>query len=205
MHDRQRSTVYISLAALLIFIVSLYWSGAQFTGYQHAYMPLETLGDMAFATGIYFNVGAYIVPGSLLLLCALFMQQDMASAGQRIATHMLLLSALAFALFGLSPTNSVLEQPQWLETYRGMFWTLWWVAHLAGGLTVFVCSRRLPGWWRGVGIVLTCLVPALALFGYLTMPLQIAQRLSMLAWFTGWVWLTWGFSTHANSPRVEQN
>lgn len=196
------------------FVLALTWLGGDQVAYRAALHPLGHLGALQTAGAWLLNLCGYVLPGVLLfgfvLALEVTLQRDAPSRMGRIATGILMLSALAFAAQGLLPFD--LEDIDARASQHHVVALGWALIGAVAGACLLAISliRQRP--WRSLVIPGSLL--ALALLALLLWPAQDwlpalrgrpghAQRLVFALYFA-WFALASRVALR-NLPRIRSN
>jgi hypothetical protein len=106
----RRGGLHLGWLAGLAFAAALLAAGAGTPGYRHALHPVGLLGSAPLPVAPWFNLLGLLLPGLALAGFALAAERVLAPLGHgrssRIATGLLLIAGLAFALQGLLPLDA---------------------------------------------------------------------------------------------------
>lgn len=175
---------WLATGAMVLWALALAGFGAASPGFVQALHPVALLGAAGEPRALWFNLGAFVLPGLALAWVALGLRRRAEDAGwpARIGLQLVLLSALAFAAQGALPIDPRDLDAQ-ASRLHALAWTLWWIAFVPGALLASRAwrSRRAPG------IALALLVPIAALLGPELTTAPLAHRLACIAWFAWWV------------------
>lgn len=151
-----RSALHAGWLAAVCFVLALWWLGGDHGVFQAARHPLGHLGAAQAEAAVLWNPGGFLLPGLLLFAFCLALEailQDQApSRAGRVATGMLMLSALAFAAQGLLPFD--LDDPDSAASGRHVTALgLALIAQVAGSLLLGLSLRGERAWrelaWLG--------------------------------------------------------
>lgn len=177
--------------AALLFAGCVIAFGSALEGYSQTLHPIALLGAQGIAHAPVFNLAGFVLPGLLLAFVGWRLREAQpanAPWSLRIGAWLVMLSALAFAMQGVSRLD-----PQDLEAassrLHASVWTLWWVAFAAGAILIAIGRWRgsggpLPAW---TGLLAATALVMLALLGPLAMPAAVAQRAAFAVWFLWWL------------------
>ena len=182
---------HAALLAVLLFAGAAAFAG-RIDGYSHAQHPLALLGAKPLPHAWLFNLLAFVVPGLLVGWGALRLRaampanaHEMMSWLGRIGAQLMLVSAAAFVAMGVLPLDTGdLEGAR--SARHASAWMVWWIAFVAGGVSIAAGLRGSPARWRPVAnssLLAALLLPVLALLLPTLIPAGIAQRLAFALWF----------------------
>ncbi len=181
-----RAPFKLALVAIVVFTLALALAEVGLPGYSHRIHPLALRGASGLPGALWFNFGAFVLPG----LCLVAAGQGLRAAagkkgwGLRVGLTLVQLSALAFALQGVLPLD-----PDRLDAgasrQHALAWALWWIAFVPGALLTLFARR-------GAGFTAACLlvavgVPVLAVLAPIDAWTGIEQRLGVALWLGWWL------------------
>ena len=159
------------------------------------------------ATGVpgalWFNLGAFVLPGGLLLLQAHLLRKAVQEASWRVRLGLTLmqLSALAFAMQGLLPLDQRGVDAA-ASRLHVLMWMLWWIAFVPGALLLALGLLRQRRGLAVVSAAVGVLVPLLAVWAPIGAWVGLAQRLAFVLWFGGWLLVSRCLiGTSASAPK----
>lgn len=178
-----------SAAALLaagLFLAALAGFGSVLEGYSHATHPPAFLGARGVPGAVAFNLLAFVLPGMLGMLVMGGVRRRLEGAhwAARIGSWLWLLSAFGFAVQGLLPLD-LADMDASRSGLHASAWTVWWLAFVPGGLLLALGLAPTPGWrlLRVTALTGALLLPLLALYAPLGMPVGVSQRVGLMWWF----------------------
>lgn len=183
---RPASAVLLACLAALLFGLALVLAGIGLPAYSHGLHPVALRGASGLPGAMLFDAGAFLLPGSALLLASRRLRPALAGQGwvARVGLTLVQGSALAFAAQGLLPLD--LRDPDGTASrLHALAWMLWWIAFVPGALLLAARARR------GAGFALACLavailVPLLAVLVPVGGWVGLVQRLAFAAWLAWW-------------------
>mgnify|MGYP003616651192 CR=1 FL=1 len=185
--------------ALAFFLIALLLANLGVPEYSHLLHPVALRGATGLPGALWFNLGAFVLPGGLLLLQAQVLRKAMQKASwlARIGLTLAQLSALAFALQGVLPLDQQGVDAA-ASRLHVLMWMLWWIAFVPGALLLALALRQRRGlMWLSVlaavgGPLLAVLAPVGAWAG-------LAQRLAFALWFGWWLYASVSLSRTSTS------
>ena len=188
--------------ALAFFLVALLLANLGVPEYSHLLHPLALRGATGVPGALWFNLGAFVLPGGLLLLQAHLLRKAVQEASWRVRLGLTLmqLSALAFAMQGLLPLDQR-GLDATASRLHVLLWMLWWIAFVPGVLLLALGLRQR----RGVAllsVLAAVLVPLIAVLAPIGLWVGLAQRLAFALWFGWWLLAARAaICTSASSPK----
>lgn len=184
MSPRRFAPACAALAFLLVIVAiasgALWWPGLSHTGHP---MALPGAGGVPHAAG--YNALAFVLPGVLACLLALWRYNALAPAAgwvARIGARLLLVAGTAWAAQGVFALDlRELDGPA--GYLHAAAWTCWWLAAASGLALLGAGDRR----GRRLDWTIATLLVLLALLPHWPWPAALSQRLAALAWFGGWL------------------
>ena len=173
--------------ALAFFLIALLLANLGVPEYSHLLHPVALRGATGLPGALWFNLGAFVLPGGLLLLQAQVLRKAMQKASwlARIGLTLAQLSALAFALQGVLPLDQQGVDAA-ASRLHVLMWMLWWIAFVPGALLLALGQRQLC-WLAVMSVAAGVLVPLLAVLAPVGAWVGLAQRLAFVLWFAWWL------------------
>ena len=173
--------------ALAFFLIALLLANLGVPEYSHLLHPVALRGATGLPGAVWFNLGAFVLPGGLLLLQAQVLRKAMQKESwlARIGLTLAQLSALAFALQGVLPLDQQGVDAA-ASRLHVLMWMLWWIAFVPGALLLALGLRQLC-WLAVMSVMLAVLVPLLAVLAPIGVWVGLAQRLAFVLWFAWWL------------------
>jgi len=173
--------------ALAFFLVALLLANLGVPEYSHLLHPLALRGATGVPGALWFNLGAFVLPGGLLLLQAHLLRKAVQEANWwvRLGLTLVQLSALAFAMQGVLPLDQRGVDAA-ASRLHVLMWMLWWIAFVPGALLLALGQRQR----RGLAVMSAAvgvLVPLLAVWAPIGVWVGLAQRLAFVLWFGWWL------------------
>lgn len=174
--------------ALAFFLVALLLANLGVPEYSHLLHPLALRGATGVPGALWFNLGAFVLPGGLLLLQAHLLRKAVQEASWRVRLGLTLmqLSALAFAMQGLLPLDQRGVDAA-ASRLHVLMWMLWWIAFVPGALLLALGLLRQRRGLAVVSAAVGVLVPLLAVWAPIGAWVGLAQRLAFVLWFGWWL------------------
>lgn len=173
--------------ALAFFLVALLLANLGVPEYSHLLHPLALRGASGVPGALWFNLGAFVLPGGLLLLQAQMLRKAVQEASWwvRLGLTLAQLSALAFAMQGVLPLDQRGVDAT-ASRLHVLLWMLWWIAFVPGALMMALGLRQQRG-LAVMSVAVGVLVPLLAVWAPIGAWVGLAQRLTFLLWFGWWL------------------
>lgn len=188
--------------ALAFFLIALLLANLGVPEYSHLRHPLALRGATGVPGALWFNLGAFVLPGGLLLLQAQMLRKAVPEASWwvRLGLTLVQLSALAFTLQGVLPLDQRGVDAT-ASRLHVLMWMLWWIAFVPGALLLALGLRQRRG-LAVMSVAIGVLVPLLAVWAPIGVWVGLAQRLAFVLWFGWWLLVSRRLiCTSASAPK----
>jgi len=192
-------TVTWAWLAFATFAIALLLANLGVPEYSHRIHPVALRGAMGLPGALWFNVGAFVLPGGLLLVQAQGLRKTLQAAGwlARIGLTLAQWSALAFAMQGVLPLDQQGVDAA-ASRLHVLMWMLWWIAFVPGALLLALALRQRRGlMW--LSVLAAVGVPLLAVLAPVGAWAGLAQRLAFALWFGWWLYASVALSRTSTS------
>ena len=197
-----RHVVVRAAVAMVLFFLALLLANRGLPEYSHLLHPVALRGATGLPGALWFNLGAFVLPGLLLVWVGQSLRDAWVDAGwlARIGCVLAQLSALAFALQGVLPLDQR-GLDATASRLHVLLWMLWLIAFVPGVLLLALGLRQR----RGVAllsVLAAVLVPLIAVLAPIGLWVGLAQRLAFALWFGWWLLAARAaICTSASSPK----
>lgn len=182
-----RAPFKLALVAAALLAIALLLAPLGVFEYSHRLHPVALRGATGLPGAWLFNVGAFLLPGTCLVLVGQALRGALHDArwGARIGLTLIQLSALAFALQGALPLD-LDHMDTGTSRLHALVWALWWIAFVAGALLLGLSVRR--GWlFAAACLAVAMLLPLLGVLAPVDGWVGFEQRLALALWFGWWL------------------
>ena len=182
-----RHVVVRAAVAMVLFFLALLLANRGLPEYSHLLHPVALRGATGLPGALWFNLGAFVLPGLLLVWVGQSLRDAWVDAGwlARIGCVLAQLSALAFALQGVLPLDQQGVDAA-ASRLHVLMWMLWWIAFVPGALLLALGQRQLC-WLAVMSVAIGVLVPLLAVWAPIGAWVGLEQRLAFVLWFAWWL------------------
>ena len=173
--------------AFATFAITLLLANLGVPEYSHRIHPVALRGATGLPGALWFNLGAFVLPGVLLVLQSQALRKTVQEARWlvRIGLTLAQLSVLAFAMQGVLPLDQQGVDAA-ASRLHVLMWMLWWIAFVPGALLLALGVRERPG-LAWMSVIVGVLVPLLAVLAPIGLWVGVAQRLAFVLWFGWWL------------------